>query len=84
MYVGFYGMRTLRYVREALPNTLVRQADYQRYEMKPVEKDGHTFYVREEGGAIVCGYYVFPYLNDEELLDSLVTGEKLSDGFSLK
>lgn len=84
MYVGFYGMRTLRYVREALPNTLVRQADYPRYEMKPMEKDGHTFYVREEGGAIACGYYVFPYLNDEELLDRLVTGEKLSDGFSLK
>ena len=84
MYAGFYSIRTLGYVREALPNTLVRQADYSRQEMKPVEKDGHTFYVREEGGAIVCGYYVFPYLNEEELLDRLVTGEKLSDGFSLK
>lgn len=84
MYVGFYGLRTLGYVKEALPNNLVRQVDYQRHEMKPVEKDGHTFYVREEGGAIVCGYYVFPYLNEEELLDRLVTGEKLSDGFSLE
>ena len=83
MFAGFYGLRTLGYVRDAVPNTLVRQADYQRHEMKPVEKDGHTFYVREEGGAIVCGYYVFPYLNEEELLDRLVTGAKLSDGFYL-
>lgn len=83
MFTGFYSLRTLGYVRDAVPNTLVRQADYQRYEMKPVEKDGHTFYVREEGGAIVCGYYVFPYLNEEELLDKLVTGEQLSDGFYL-
>lgn len=82
MYTGFYGLRTLGYVKEALPDTLVMQADYQRHEMKPVMKDGHTFYVREEGGAIVCGYYVFPYLNEEEILDSLVTGEELSDGFS--
>lgn len=84
MYIGFYGLRTLGYIRDALPDTLVMQTDYQKYEMKPVEKDGHTFYIREEGGAIVCGYYVFPYLNDEELLDRLVTGEKLSDGFSLQ
>lgn len=84
MYIGFYGLRTLGYIREALPDTLVMQTDYQKYEMKPVEKNGHTFYIREEGGAIVCGYYVFPYLNDEELLDRLVTGEKLSDGFSLQ
>lgn len=83
MFMGFYSLRTLQYVRDALPGTLVRQADYQRHEMKPVEKDGHTFYVREEGGAIVCGYYVFPYLNEEELLDRLVTGEKLSDGIYL-
>ena len=82
MYIGFYGLRTLGYIRSALPDTLVMQADYQKYEMKPLEKDGHIFYVREEGGDIACGYYVFPYLNDEELLDRLVTGEKLSDGFS--
>ena len=83
MYIGFYGLRTLAYIRDALPDTLLMQADYQRYEMKPLKKDGHIFYVREEGGDIACGYYVFPYLNDEELLDRLVTGEKLSDGFSL-
>ncbi|MCH5249750.1 MAG: hypothetical protein J1E98_07445 [Lachnospiraceae bacterium] len=84
MFAGFYGLRTLGYVRDALPNTLVRQADYQKHELKPVEKNGHTFYVREEGGDIVCGYYAFPYLNEEELLDRLVTGEKLSDGFYLE
>ena len=83
MFTGFYSLRTLGYVRDAVSNTLVKQADYQRYEMKPVEKDGHTFYVREEGGAIVCGYYVFPYINEEGNLDRLVTGEKLSDGFYL-
>lgn len=84
MFAGFYGLRTLGYVRDALPNTLIRQADYQKHELIPVKKDGHTFYVREEGGDIVCGYYVFPYLNDEELLDRLVTGERLSDGFYLE
>ena len=83
MFTGFYGLRTLGYVRDAIPNTLVRQADYQMHELKPVEKDGHTFYVREEGGDIVCGYYAFPYLNEEELLDRLITGDRLSDGFYL-
>lgn len=82
MYTGFYGLRTLGYVRAAIPDTLLMQADYRRYEMKPVEKGGHVFYVREDGGDIVCGYYVFPYLNEEEILDSLVVGEKLSDGIS--
>ena len=83
MFTGFYSLRTLGYVKDAVPNTLVMQADYQKYEMKPVEKDGHTFYIREEGGAIVCGYYVFPYVNEEENLDRLVTEERLSDGFYL-
>lgn len=84
MYTGFYGLRTLGYMRDAFPAYLVRQADYELHTMKPVEKDGLTFYIREEGGDIVCGYYVFPYLNDEELLDRLVVGEKLSDGFYLE
>lgn len=84
MYIGFYSLRTLGYIRAALPDTLVRQADYQMHELMPVEKDGHIFYVREEGGDIVCGYYAFPYLNEEELLDRLVIGEELSDGFYLK
>ena len=84
MYSGFYGLRTLGYVKDAIPNHLIRQADYARYEMVPVEKDGLTFYVREEGGAITCGYYVFPYLNDEELLEQLVVGKELKDGFALQ
>lgn len=83
MFTGFYGLRTVSYIRDTLPGTLIMQADYQKYEMKPVGKDGQTFYVREEGGAIMCGYYVFPYLNDEEILDDLVVGEQLSDGFWL-
>lgn len=84
MFTGFYGLRTVGYIRDTLPGTLITQADYQKYEMKPVEKDGQTFYAREEGGAIMCGYYVFPYLNDEEILDDLVVGEQLSDGFWLE
>lgn len=83
VYTGFYGLRTLGYVKAAVPEYLIRQADYAKYEMVPVQKDGLTFYVREEGGAVTCGYYVFPYLNDEELLDQLVVGEELKDGFSL-
>lgn len=84
VYSGFYGLRTLGYVKDAIPAHLVKQADYAKYEMVPVEKDGLTFYVREEGGAVTCGYYVFPYLNDEELLEQLIVGEKLQDGFALQ
>lgn len=84
VYAGFYGFRTLGYVKAAVPAYLIRQADYAKYEMVPVQKDGLTFYVREEGGAVTCGYYVFPYLNDEELLDQLVVGEGLQDGFLLE
>ena len=36
MFAGFYSLWTLGYVKDAVPGTLVRQADYQRYEMKPV------------------------------------------------
>ena len=76
--------RKIVYVAEAVPKYLLKQADYAKYEMKPVVKDGLTFYVREEGGAVTCGYYVFPYLNDEELLNRLVVGDELKDGFSLQ
>jgi len=84
VYGGFYGLRTLGYVKDAVPEHLIKQADYARYEMVPVEKEGLTFYVREEGGAVTCGYYVFPYLNDEELLEQLVVGDEWKDGFSLQ
>ncbi len=84
MFTGFYTLRTLGYVRDAVMNNLLVQEDYAKFEMKPVQKNGQTFYVREEGGDIVCGYYVFPYLNEEELLDRLVVGEELSDGFYLE
>ena len=84
LFGGFYTLRTLGYVAEAVPKDLLKQADYAKYEMKPVVKDGLTFYVREEGGAVACGYYVFPYLNDEELLNRLVVGDELKDGFSLQ
>ncbi len=83
MFTGFYGLRTLGYLKQNVPFYLIRQADYEKYEMVPVEKDGITFYIREEGGAIVCGYYVFPYLNDESMLEDIVVGDELRDGFYL-
>lgn len=84
MYTAFYSYRTMGYIRTAIPDYLIWQADYERHEMKPVKKDSHTFFVREEEGDILCGYYVFPYLHDEEILESLVVGESLRDGFYLK
>ena len=43
VYGGFYGLRTLGYVKDAVPEHLIKQADYARYEMVPVEKEGLTF-----------------------------------------
>ncbi len=83
LYGGFYSYRTLGYVKTAFPHYLIKQADYEQHQMVPVEKDGQTFYIREKDGSIVCGYYVFPYLNDEDMLDTLVVGQSPKDGYSL-
>ncbi len=75
--------RTLGYVKTAIPSHLIIQADYERHEMLPVEKNGLTFYIREEEGDQLCGYYVFPYIHDADILDELITGTKLQDGFAV-
>lgn len=81
MYTGFYGLRTLGYMKDYAPNYLVKQADYKDNILSPVEKDGQTFYIRFDGGDIVCGYYAFPYLDNVNDLDSLVVGDSISKGF---
>ena len=83
MFAGFYSLRTLGYVKDAVPDALVMQQDYRRYVVKPVRIGGHTFYVREDGGDIVSGYYAFPYINEDGVTDRLVTGASLGDGFAL-
>ena len=60
------------------------EADYQKYVHKEVEKNGHTFYVRYEDGDSLCGYYVFPYLDNKDILDELVVGDTLRGGFYLE
>lgn len=84
MYSGFYSLRTLGYMKDGLLNYPVMQADYQKYVHKEVEKNGHTFYVRYEDGDSLCGYYVFPYLDNKDILDELVVGDTLRGGFYLE
>ena len=81
MYSGFYGLRTLGYMRDGLLNYPVMQADYQRYVLNTVEVKGHTFYIRIEEGDIVSGYHNFPFLDNEENVEHLVTGNNLREGF---
>lgn len=81
MYGGFYSLRTLDYMKDSIRNHLVKQVDYENHVFNTVEKNGHTFYTRIEDGDIVCGYYIFPYLDNEEELDRLVVGDSLGEGF---
>ena len=81
MYTGFYSLRTLGYIKDYAPNYPVKQADYKNNVLSPVEKDGQTFYIRFDGGDIVCGYYAFPYMDNVQDMEKLVVGDSLSDGF---
>lgn len=81
IYSGFYGIRTLKYMWNGASNYPIYQADYENHVFNTVEKNGHTFYTRIDGGDIVCGYYIFPYLDNKEQLNELVIGEELRDGF---
>ncbi len=81
LYTGFYGLRTIKYMVGSVPHNLVMQQDYENHVFNTVEKNGHTFYTRIEDGDIVCGYYIFPYLDNDEHLDELVIGDDLGDGF---
>ncbi len=81
LYTGFYGLRTIKYMVGSVPHNLVMQQDYENHVFNTVKKNGHTFYTRIEDGDIVCGYYIFPYLDNDEHLDELVIGDDLGDGF---
>ncbi len=81
MYTGFYSLRTLQYVRDGVQNYPVMQAEYKTYDLGTVEKDGHIFYVRKDGGDLLCGYHMFPYLDNKTELKDLILGEDLGEGF---
>jgi len=84
MYTGFYGLRTLGYIKDYAPHYLVKQADYTKYTCDMIQKDGQTFYIRFEGGDYVCGYHNFPYLENDNDLERLVVGESLDAGFYME
>ena len=81
IYSGFYGLRTLGYMKDGILNYPVMQADYKQYDFEEISIGNHFFYIRKEGGDIACGYYAFPYLDNPENQDKLVVGESLRDGF---
>ncbi len=82
MYVGFYSLRTLGYMKEGITQYPVMQADYRTFVFEAVEKGGHTFYIRiDDGGDIGCGYYTFPYVENKRDMDRLVVGDSLREGF---
>ena len=84
MYTGFYGLRTLGYIKDYAPHYLVKQADYIKYTCDMIQKDGQIFYIRFEGGDYVCGYHNFPYLENDNDLERLVVGESLDAGFYME
>ena len=84
MYTGFYSLRTLGYMKDGMLNHFVIQKDYENHVFDTVEKNGHTFYTRIENGDIVCGYYIFPYLDNKSDLHRLVVGESLGEGFYIE
>lgn len=81
MYTGFYSLRTIGYTKDGVINHFVMQQDYENHVFDTVEKNGHTFFTRIENGDIVCGYYIFPYLDNKSDLYRLVVGESLGEGF---
>ncbi len=83
MYCGFYSLRTLGYMKDALKYP-VMQADYKQFTMGTAEKNGQIFYVREEGKDLTCGYYLFPYLENKDDLENLVFVENLGKGFYIE
>lgn len=84
MYTGFYSLRTLGYMKDGVLKNFVMQQDYENHVFDTVEKNGHTFYTRIENGDIVCGYYIFPYLDNKSDLHRLVVGESLGEGFYIE
>lgn len=81
MYSGFYSLRTLGYMKDSIMNYPIRQADYENHVFNTVEINGHTFYTKIDNGDIVCGYYIFPYIDNKDDLDRLVVPDRLGEGF---
>lgn len=81
MYGGFYSLRTLGYMKESILNYPVIQKDYENHVFNTVEINGHTFYTKIDNGDIVCGYYIFPYIDNKDDIERLVVGESLGEGF---
>lgn len=81
MYGGFYSLRTLGYMKDSIINYPVMQKDYENHVFNTVEINGHTFYTKIDNGDIVCGYYIFPYIDNKEDIDRLVVPESLGEGF---
>ncbi len=81
MYTGFYSLRTLGYMKDGILKYPIKQIDYENHVFDTIEKNGHTFYTRIDNGDIVCGYYIFPYLDNKGDLEKLVVGDSLGDGF---
>ncbi len=81
MYTGFYSLRTLGYMKDALLHYPVKQVDYENHVFETVQINGHTFYTKIDDGDIVCGYYIFPYIDNKEEIYRLVVGDTLGEGF---
>lgn len=81
LYTGFYSLRTLGYMKDGILKYPLKQVDYENHVFDTVEVNGHTFYTRIDNGDIVCGYYIFPYLDNKEDVERLVVGESLGEGF---
>lgn len=81
MYGGFYSLRTLGYMKDGILSYPVRQVDYEKHVFNTVEINGHTFYTKIDDGDIVCGYYIFPYIDNKDDLDRLVVPDSLGEGF---
>lgn len=81
LYAGFYGLRTAGYMWNGIRNYPLRQADYENHVFNTLTLNGHTFYTRIDNGDIVCGYYIFPYLDNKEDAERLVVPDNLREGF---
>ena len=81
LYTGFYSLRTLGYMKDNVLAHPVMQTDYENHVFNTVEKNGQTFFTRIDNGDIVCGYYIFPYLDNKEDLERLAVGDSLGEGF---
>lgn len=81
MFTGFYSLRTVSYACKGIKSNLILQQDYENHVFNKVKKNGHVFYTKIDQGDIVCGYYVFPYLDNREELNRLHVGKDLGEGF---